>query len=710
MKTPIVIALAAFLLSSADLLQADAREKTIRSHAEAELLSDDEFASKRPFLISGLVVATYPNGMVFFRDETGFFEILFSCPHDLRPGDVAEVTGHTRYKDDTSQVRDLMGDRVKKIGESRIPDPELTAISELAHEESKIRFVKARGVITDAFADEIDPAWSYLVLRDECESIHVALANGEHPEKDFSDLIDAEVEITGAAFPEHAGFRIYIGSFIRTWDRSCIRVLQPAPEDPFLLPEIDPGELKHMRPSDIATMQRCTARGEVLAVWRQGRMLIRDGKGNVMRVEPAEASPSPACGDVVKIVGYPETDLYRINMTRASFRIEERGEPTTQSPADITPAMLLMDKDGYRMVKPNFQGRLVRMRGLVRAVPAEAGDEKTILIESGKFLVPVDVSARPDIAVGIETGAIIDTTGVCVLESQIWRPSMVLPKIEKLLVVPRSAEDITIVSRPPWWTTGRLLALVGALVAALAAITVWNAALRHMARRAARELYRAEISSAAAELRIDERTRLAAELHDSLAQNLSGITMQITAANNAMAYSPGDEAFHLKTAEKMARSSLVELRRCIWDLRNDALEVADFSEAVRNTVTPMIDKTELHVSGSLPRARLNDSTAHALLQSVRELCVNASRHGKAANVWVDMDAGKEAIVISVKDDGSGFDIANHPGPGEGHFGLRGIRERARRIGGRFSIKSEPGKGTQATIEIATHGQKGDVGK
>ena len=288
---------------------------------------------------------------------------------------------------------------------------------------------------------------------------------------------------------------------------------------------------------DIASMQRCTARGHVLAAWSSGRFLLQDEEGYVMRVELDDPSSRPACGEFITVLGYPETDLYRINLTRAKYRPETGGSAPVQTALDVWPEELLLDSPGQRMVKPNHLGRLIRMRGRVKAVPSGLGDRKSILIESGKFLVPVDVSAKPEIANGIQIDSTIDATGICVMESQSWHPNMILPRIEKLLLVPRSAEDLATVSRPPWWTTKRLMALVGALLAALAAILAWNVSLRHMARRTARALYRAEISNAAAELRIDERTRLAAELHDSLAQNLSGITMQITACSSRSANS-----------------------------------------------------------------------------------------------------------------------------------------------------------------------------
>ncbi len=276
---------------------------------------------------------------------------------------------------------------------------------------------------------------------------------------------------------------------------------------------------------------------------------------------------------------------------------------------------------------------------------------------------------------------------------------MVFPRIDRMLLVPRQADDIRILSRPPWWTPARLLAFIGALLAALVVILVWNFALRRLAERRGRELYRAEISQASAELRIDERTRLAAELHDAIAQNLTGVSLQIAAARQAKASDPKAEDQHLSTADQMLRSSRVELRRCIWDLRSEALDISDFAEAIRRTVQPVIGKSALSVTCDIPRSKLSDSTAHALLRIIRELASNAVAHGKASQVSVKGTGADGKARIRIEDNGCGFDPDNCPGQNEGHFGLKGIRERVKRLDGEFVISSAHGEGTTATIEI-----------
>lgn len=696
------------LFAASAFFYADAEEnpRPITSYAESLALSDAEFAESRPFEITGQVVAVYPNRTIFIHDATGFFEILFDKTHGLKAGELVSVKGHTKFKHDTSGVRDLIGDSWETKGAAQIPQPERTTIASLAEDIHNTGFVKVHGTITDAVVDEIDSEWNYFILKDGASVIHVAIADSGDMRKRLADFIDANVEVVGAAFPGHAGFRRFIGPFLHVWDESCIRITRPAPKDPFSLPELE--DLSGIGAEKVSAMARRTATGTVLAVWGNGNVLVQDRLGRIIRVDLADPAILPSCGDRIAVVGYPESDMYRINLARAQFKIDAglpAGDPTGETegthgnPEDITPETILLDGRGKQMIKPNYHGRLVRMTGLVRALSAEAGEERVLYIDCGKFLIPTDVSAKPEIASGLEIGCMVKVTGVCVLESPNWRPSMAFPRIERIVLVPRSKEDIRIISRPPWLTTGRLLAFIGALLAALAAILVWNLSLRRLAERRGRELMRSELSQAEAELRVDERTRLAAELHDSLAQNMTGISFQIAAARSARNVSPEAEDKHLEAAERMLLSSRTELRRCIWDLRSEALSEPDFTKAILTTVQPVIGKAKLDLSCDVERSLMDDSTAHAILRILRELAANAVVHGKAANVWVACEDKGSELRFTVSDDGCGFNPSTCPGQNEGHFGLSGIRERVKRLEGAFEIKSAAGKGTVATVTL-----------
>ena len=118
---------------------------------------------------------------------------------------------------------------------------------------------------------------------------------------------------------------------------------------------------------------------------------------------------------------------------------------------------------------------------------------------------------------------------------------------------------------------------------------------------------------------------------------------------------------------------------------------------------PSLDQLESDASVSIrfaiPRRRLKDTTAHAILAIVRELTGNAIRHGGATEVKIAGCIEHGQILFSVKDNGCGFDPANCNGPLQGHFGIEGIRNRLEKLNGTLTIDSAPGAGTKATVAI-----------
>ena len=101
----------------------------------------------------------------------------------------------------------------------------------------------------------------------------------------------------------------------------------------------------------------------------------------------------------------------------------------------------------------------------------------------------------------------------------------------------------------------------------------------------------------------------------------------------------------------------------------------------------------------MPRSRLSDNAAHSVLCIVRELATNAVRHGKATSLRVAGTLDRGHLLFSVSDNGCGFDPDDHPSVDEGHFGLEGVAERIRSLGGRLVISSSPDSGTRITIAI-----------
>lgn len=121
------------------------------------------------------------------------------------------------------------------------------------------------------------------------------------------------------------------------------------------------------------------------------------------------------------------------------------------------------------------------------------------------------------------------------------------------------------------------------------------------------------------------------------------------------------------------------------------------TEAVRRTVAPHVGDIAVSIRFNVPRERLSEPTTHDILRIVRELVVNAIRHGRATQIRIAGECRDGFVRFSVRDDGCGFDPNAAPGPQAGHFGLQGIRERIEARGGILALDSSPGHGTKAVV-------------
>lgn len=228
---------------------------------------------------------------------------------------------------------------------------------------------------------------------------------------------------------------------------------------------------------------------------------------------------------------------------------------------------------------------------------------------------------------------------------------------------------------------------------------ILNFILRRLVERRSRALLREQSAKLAETLRVDERTRLAAELHDSVAQDLTGISMQIETAEDLAADASEKLRRILGTASRSLLNCREELRNCLWDLRNHALDERNMGDAITRTLKPHLEGVELNLRFTVPRNVVSDATVHATLQIIRELATNAIRHGHAKHLRICGTIDGNRLLFSVSDDGCGFDPDAVPGVAHGHFGLTGIRERVRKLGGSITIQSSPGNGTKITVKL-----------
>ncbi|WP_369146631.1 ATP-binding protein [Streptomyces sp. R44] len=199
----------------------------------------------------------------------------------------------------------------------------------------------------------------------------------------------------------------------------------------------------------------------------------------------------------------------------------------------------------------------------------------------------------------------------------------------------------------------------------------------------------------------DERRRLAAEIHDTIAQGLTGVVTQLQAASAAPDRERAEA--HLRRAADLARHSLGEARRSVRNLGPVALEHDDLPEALRKTVADWAERTGVDtrftVTGT--EAPLHDEVAATLLRIAQEALSNAARHSGAARAGVTLSYMGDEITLDVRDDGRGFDPLARPEHHRdgGGFGLDGMRARAERLAGTVTVEAAPGEGTAVSARV-----------
>ncbi|MFI6657296.1 sensor histidine kinase [Streptomyces sp. NPDC050523] len=205
----------------------------------------------------------------------------------------------------------------------------------------------------------------------------------------------------------------------------------------------------------------------------------------------------------------------------------------------------------------------------------------------------------------------------------------------------------------------------------------------------------------------DERRRLAAEIHDTIAQGLTGIIAQLQVVVNTPDRDQARE--HTGRAMELARHSLGEARRSVHNLAPAALENDGLPEALKKTVAEWGERTGVRADFTVTGTseQLHEEVSATLLRIAQEALSNAARHAHATRVGVTLSFTGDEVLLDIRDDGTGFDPLALPArTSAGGFGLDGMRARAERIAGSLAVESEPGHGTalSARVPLVRHDQ------
>jgi signal transduction histidine kinase len=201
---------------------------------------------------------------------------------------------------------------------------------------------------------------------------------------------------------------------------------------------------------------------------------------------------------------------------------------------------------------------------------------------------------------------------------------------------------------------------------------------------------------------VDERRRMAREIHDTLAQGLTGIVTQLQAAEQAASRTAGDPAGwrrHVAAATQLARESLTEARRSVEALRPEPLDGCRLSEALAGVAErwSSLNRIPAQVTTTGTARPVDPEAEFALLRAAQEALANVARHAYATRVGLTVSYMENEVALDVRDDGVGFD----PALTEGGFGLVAMRQRITALSGTLQVESEPGGGTAVSACVPT---------
>ncbi|MEO6742770.1 MAG: sensor histidine kinase, partial [Chthoniobacteraceae bacterium] len=295
----------------------------------------------------------------------------------------------------------------------------------------------------------------------------------------------------------------------------------------------------------------------------------------------------------------------------------------------------------------------------------------------------------------LRAGSRVQLTGICRVEEPSFPRAGFQAKPRSIELLLRSPSDIVVLAAPSWWTAQRL-AWAGAVLLGIATAALgWAATLR---RRVAAQtaVIREKVEREAV---LEERQRVAREMHDTLAQSFSGLGFQLEALAARLPSGANEAQAQLETAKQMVRHGQEEFRRSLLNLRASELERGGLAIALPELARQITAGTgiALHFETAGTPRSLPEATEANLLRIAQECVNNAVRHARAKRIGITLEYAESSVRLTITDDGCGFDPARAALMPSGHFGLRGIRERAEQIRAKVDLHSQPGDGTTLTV-------------
>jgi signal transduction histidine kinase len=687
----------AFLTAVAMLDRADANPpavlSTARQVAESYLLPEP----RPPVDLEAEVLGALPANAVILRDETGTTFVLrpYAGPAAV-PGDRVRVRGAVY---DGACINGIHDATLEKISAGVPPKPRPIHPADLATGERYHDLVTLSG-IGRLLRHEARVGPVLLVHADGA----VVEVRCEPPlsAADAARLVDAELEITGFGAGEANAARQIVRPFVRVVTADGIRVVAAPPADPFAADAVPLDRLdrslrsgRRIKVAGVAAARGGTGGGVFIVAGDRGLFVEpAENDAAIGRIEP---------GDRVEAVGFPVADSAAISLAAATVRVvghdpppQPRRLPDQKEFAD--------DAEWYAYFRDLSCDALpiVIEFDVQSRSDGRAGTELVGVLPLDRLRV---VCRCPDpLPAAVAPGSRVRVQGVCRVTATKRHEFFAQPGAFDIW--PASAADVVVIRPARWWTTRRLATTLGIATAVLAAALGWVALLRRQVARQARDLAMTMQTQHDATIEFEtalrERNRLAANLHDTVLQTVTGIGYQLQVVQALGSRPGGHDAGRLAVAGRMVDHAIQQLRGTVWALHTQPGGGQPLAASLETLVARLGEgrdaRIDLRVEGK--ETEVSEFVAGNLLLLVQEAITNALKHAAARTIEVTAAFGGDgALAVTIRDDGRGFQPGAQPGPAQGHFGIEAMMDRMQAVGGRLAIDSREGRGTTVTAIV-----------
>ncbi len=689
--------------------------------ADVLSLSAEEASKGLPVQVRGVVTAAEPTwaGRFFIQDETSgvFVENLSTNRPEV--GDLVELSG-VSHPGAFAPI--ISRPTWTKVGTAPLPEARAVPIEQIMSGAEDGQRVEVVGIVRS-----VEPGPSNFDLAIAAGGYRLHAFPKAEPGLEPQSLIGARVRIKGtAAASFNAALRRLVSVVLFVPLASDFIIEKAEPVDPFEEPILPLNGIAQYHKGFLPG-QRVHVKGAV-TLQRPGEDLFLEDDTGGLHVKCRQPQ-TLAAGEVVEAVGFPDFEHFLPVLEDAVVKktTEPRmpARPKQVSVEEIQAGLHHADlvELEAKLLDRNVKGSRQRTNNTLLT--------STVLllqVENLLFTAEAESVQHPAALTGLPIGSLVEVSGVCFTESGEDK------KLKSLQILLPDATSVRLLKKPSWWTPQRLVIGLSVVLVVLAAAVSWivmvskrNLVLNQLIRekeKAQGELQLAHdqleerVKERTAQLKfqitarkesevqykavLTERTRLAQEIHDTLEQTLTGIALQLDMTSKLFQANPDNANHHLELACDLVAQSQADVRRSVWDLRSRALEQFDLPGALVTSGKQLTDGTNIHLEVTAKgRVRpLPETVEENLLRIAQEALTNVIKHSEATTASIELDYGPQTVAMQIKDNGRGFQSDQCAGPGEGHFGLLGISERAKRLGTEAVFESNPGAGTTLRVKVA----------